>query len=50
MNKIARRDFLKVAPAAAGVAVSAMGGQALVNPGSATALAFGSARYTPVRD
>ena len=32
MNKIARRDFLKVAPAAAGVAVSAMGGQAPSRP------------------
>ncbi len=50
MNKIARRDFLKVAPAAAGVAVSAMGGQASPTPRAATAPAIGSARYTPVRD
>ena len=50
MNKIARRDFLKAAPAAAGVAVSAMGGQAPPRPRATTAPAIGSARYTPVRD
>jgi DUF1680 family protein len=50
MNKIARRDFLKAAPAAAGVAVSAMSGQSPARPRAATPPAIGSARYTPVRD
>ena len=49
MNKIARRDFLKVAPAAAGVAVSAMRRRP---PGLGPLRRRRSAasKYTPVRD
>jgi DUF1680 family protein len=53
MSRLARRDFLKVAPAAAGAAVSAIGGRAQTGFPSQAAPAspaISAARYTPVHD
>jgi DUF1680 family protein len=51
MSTMARREFLKVVPAAAGVAASGVGMPAQqTNAANTTAPTIGSARYTPVRD
>ena len=48
MSILDRRDFLKIAPAAAGIAAGALTAQAQSQQSSSPAI--GSARYSPIRD
>jgi DUF1680 family protein len=48
MSILDRRDFLKIAPAAAGMAAGALTAHAQSQPSSSPAI--GSARYSPIRD
>src|SRR5262245_60380373 len=50
MSTFDRRDFLKIAPAAAGIAATALTAPAQTKPKPSTAPTIGSAKYTPVQD